>query len=235
MMRRAMRRLRGDESGLSLAELLVSGLLTIAIMAMIGTMFIQTAKITANSTQTSKSNNIASNIANEVTSVIRVATTNPRSGATLPDPAVLVGSSQESLTIYALSNTSANTPAPSRITFTVVPGSTTVETRSVTEQICTATASGGFWVFSTCGSTVNRNLGGAVQPLTGVNDQFFTYYTDTAGLNPILIGTGSLTDAQCRTVAAIRVYVGVKASGSQTKTTVISNLVVLGNLGLEDL
>jgi Tfp pilus assembly protein PilW len=234
MIRRTLRRIREDESGLSLAELLVSGLLTIAIMAMIGTMFIQTAKITANSTQTSKSNNIAANIANEVTSVIRVATTNARAGATLPDAAIVSGT-RESLQLYALSNTNATTPSPSRITFTVVPGSGTVETRSVTEEICTATASGGFWVFSTCGSIVNRNLGGAVQPLTGVSDQFFTYYTDTAGTAPILIGTGSLSAAQCRTVASIRIYVSVKASGSQTKTTVINNLVVLGNLGLEDL
>ena len=53
-LRLALRRLRQEESGLSLVELLVSGLLTVAIMAMVGTMFIQTAKITMASTQTTR-------------------------------------------------------------------------------------------------------------------------------------------------------------------------------------
>ena len=49
MIRSQLRRLRSDDSGLSLVELLVSGLLTVAILAMIGNMFIQTAKITDDS------------------------------------------------------------------------------------------------------------------------------------------------------------------------------------------
>jgi Tfp pilus assembly protein PilW len=235
MIRRTLRGMRDDDSGLSLVELLVSGLLTIAIMAMIGTMFIQTAKITANSTQTSKSNNVASNIANELTSAIRVATTLAKSGQILPDPAVVSGT-RESLQIYSLSNTDPGAPAPVRITFAIVAGNPPlIELRSVTEERCTATPSGGFWTFSTCATTTTRNLGGQVSAVTGTTDQFFTYYTDTAGTQPILIGTGSLSAAQRATVASIRVYVSVKATGSQTKQTVISNLVVLGNLGLEDL
>jgi Tfp pilus assembly protein PilW len=236
MIRRTLRRMREDDSGLSLTELLVSGLLTVAIMAMIGTMFIQTAKITANSTQTSKSNNVAANIANEMTSAIRVATTVARSGATTPDPAILDGS-RETLTIYALSNTDAAAPAPVRIKFTITPkpGTPALEPRAVMEERCTATSAGGFWTFGSCASLTTRSLGGQVTDLTGTIDQLFTYYTDTAGTHPILIGADSLTDAQRATVASIRVYVSIKATGSDTKQTVISNLVVLGNLGLEDL
>jgi Tfp pilus assembly protein PilW len=218
-----VRRMRTDDSGLSLIELLISGLLTIVVMVMVSSMFISMAKITANSTQTSNSNNVAGNIANEITSVVRVATTVAKAGQTLPDPAVVDGS-RESLTIYSLSNTSASNPSPVRVKFTI--GSD----RTVTEERCTATASGGFWTFGGCALTT-RNLGGNLTPLTGVNDQFFTYYTVTGA--PILIGAGNLTAAQLATVASIRVYVSVRATGSNTKQAVISNKVVLGNLGLD--
>jgi Tfp pilus assembly protein PilV len=225
VIRRAPNRLRDDQSGLSLVELLVSGLLTVIILVMISSMFIQTAKITANSTQTSNSNNVAANIANEVTSVVRVATTLAKSGQAVPDPAIVAGT-RESLTIYSLSNTNANNPSPVRITYTIGTD------RTVTEQRCLATASGGFWTFGGCTPTT-RNLGGAVTPVTGTVDQFFTYHT--ANGSPILIAAGSLTATQRATVASIRVYVSVLATGSKTKRVVISNTVVLGNVGLDTL
>lgn len=225
MIRRASSRLRGDDSGLSLVELLVSGLLTVGMLVMISTLFIQTAKITADSNQTSNSKNDASNIANEMTSVLRVATTLAKSGQAVPDPAIVSGS-RESLTIYSLSNTSASNPSPVRVTFTIGTD------RTVTESRCTSTASSGFWTFGGC-TVTTRNLGGNVLPQTGVSDQLFTYYTATGA--PILIGAGNLTAAQRATVASIRVYVTVKATGSNTKQVVISNKVVLGNIGLDTL
>jgi Tfp pilus assembly protein PilW len=224
-MRRVSTRLRGEESGLTLVELLVSGLLTVLMLVMASTMFIQTAQITANSTQTSNSNNDASNIANELTSVLRVATTLAKSGQAVPDPAIVSGS-RESLTIYSLSNTSASDPSPVRVTFAIGTD------RKITESRCTSTASGGFWTFGGC-TVTTRNLGGNVVLLTGVDDQLFTYYTSTGA--PILIGAGTLTAAQRATVASIRVYVSVKAAGSNTEQVVISNKVVLGNIGLDTL
>lgn len=224
MIRRALRRLRGEEAGLSLAELLVSGLLTIVIMAMIGSMFIQTAKITVNATHVSKSNNVAANIANELTSAIRVATTLPKSGSALPDPAIAEGS-REKLVFYSLSNTSATDPSPVRITVSVK------SDRTLEFERCTGNASGGFWTFGSCSSVEKRNLGGSLSPVAGT-DQLFTYYTSNG--TAINIGSGSLTAAQRATVAKIKVYVSIQAtSGSATKPAVISNLVVLGNLGLD--
>ena len=41
--RNALKRLRSDQSGLSMAELLVAGILTVIVFAVIGTMFIQVA------------------------------------------------------------------------------------------------------------------------------------------------------------------------------------------------
>lgn len=224
MIRRALRRLRSEDAGLSLAELLVSGLLTIVIMAMVGSMFVQTAKITIASTHTTASNNVASNIANELTSSIRVATTLAKSGQILPDPAV-AEASREKLVIYSLSNTSASNPAPVRITVTVKAD------RTVNVERCTAVESGGFWTFGSCGSLENRNLGGALTAVSGT-DQLFTYYTSSnTVLNP---GAGSLSATDRAKIAKIKVYVSVQATaGSSTKPAVISNLVVLGNLGLD--
>jgi Tfp pilus assembly protein PilW len=231
MMRRALRRLRGDDSGLSLAELLVSGLLTICIMAMIGTMFIQTAKITANSTQTTKSNNVASNVANGITSVLRVATKLAKSGQAVPDPAI-VEAGRETLTIYSLSNTSASNPSPVRVKYSVTPvnPSDSTEDRSVVEERCTSTSSNGFWVFGSC-TVTSRNLGGSLTATTGVSDQLFRYYA--ANGDEILVAAGLMSAADRARVSSINVYVSVKAQGSNTKQTVISNRVVLGNLGLD--
>jgi Tfp pilus assembly protein PilV len=233
MIRTALRRMRSEESGLSLIELLVSGLLTVCIMVMIGSMFVQTAKLTTQSTQTSRSNAVASNIANEVTSVLRVATTLPKSGQILPEPAILSGDA-ETLTLYSFSNTDPNNPAPVRIKFTI----SSLPDRNVIEERCTATSSGGFWTFGACASLTTRNLGGIVQPIGGsvvipgvVSEQFFTYYQ--ANGTPILITPTSPSTDRAK-VSSIRVYVSVKAPGSTTNKAVISNTVVMGNLGLEN-
>jgi hypothetical protein len=154
-----------------------------------------------------------------------VATTLAKSGQAIPDPAIVSGT-RESLTLYSLSNTSATDPSPVRVTFTI--GSD----RKITETRCTSTASSGFWTFGGCTPTT-RNLGGNVVLLTGATDQLFTYYTATGA--PIAIGAGSLTAAQRATVASIRIYVSVRAAGSNTKQVVISNTVVLGNVGLDTL
>jgi Tfp pilus assembly protein PilV len=224
VIRRVLRRIRSDESGLSLTELLVSSMLTLGILAMVGNMFIQTAAITSQSTQTNNSNNIAANIANEVAATVRVATNLSKSGQALPDPAIVSGS-RESLTLYSLSNTDPDNPAPVRVKYTIN------SDREVIEERCTGTASGGFWTFGSCASLTTRNLGGAVTALTGVDDQFFTYYT--AANQPIVIAAGNLTATQRATVASIRIYVSVKADGSETKQAVISNTVFMGNLGLD--
>jgi hypothetical protein len=195
------------------------------MLSMASAMFIQTAQITADSTQTSNSSSDATNIANAVTSVVRVATTLAKSGQAIPDPAIVSGS-RESLTIYSLSDTDASNPSPVRVTFTIGTDRRLVESR------CKSTASGGFWTFGGC-TVTSRNIGGNVQALTGTSDQLFTYYTSTGA--PILIGAGNLTAAQRATVTSIRIYVSVKADGSNTKQVVISNKVVLGNIGLDTL
>ena len=239
--RTALRRMRSDDSGLSLAEVLVSGLLTVAIMAMIGTMLVSVAKLTAQSTQTTKSNNVASNIANEVTSVLRVATPKAVSGQIVPSPAV-VYAKPESLIIYSLSNVDPANPAnlaPVRVTYSIV--DTPTLKRQVLEERCKATIVGGFYTWPdpfgsppcAAANYSKRYLGGAIQAWTSLNDQFFAYYTTSGTVIPFDT-SGKISDADLKTVASIRVYVSVKAEGSTNKPAVISNKVVMGNLGLDN-
>ncbi len=227
--RAGIRRLRVDQSGLSLAELLVAALLTSVMLIMVGNFFIQTAKLTTAGTQTRNSNGAAANIANEVTAVLRVATTLAKSGSEIPYPAIVSGT-RSTLTIYSYSlnsysSTSASDPAPVMVTFTLSSG-------TVSETRCTLVKSAGFWNPSTCSATSTRVLGSGVVAATGVADQLFTY-RDGSG-NPILIGTGGLLPAQLDDVSSIIVTVKVQADvTSKTPPVILSNTVVLRNLGLE--
>lgn len=222
--RTRLRRLRDDASGMSLVELLVSCGLSILIMVMIATMFIQVTKITTASNQTHNSNGVVANVSNELSAVLRVATTLAISNVATPDPAIVSGT-RSAVTLYSLSNTSATNPAPVRVTFTLS------STGRVTEDRCVGVASGAYWTFGSCASTSTRVLGDGILAPTGVTNQLFTY-NDVNG-SPILIGTGSLTAAQRALVASITVNVRAQAPGSSTAPVLVSNTVVLRNLGLD--
>jgi len=219
----ALRRLV-DDRGLSMTELLVGMLLTAVVMAMVGSFFMTTAKLTTAATQTRESNGTAANIANSITSVVRMATTLAKAGSEIPDPAIVAGS-RSSLTLYSYANTSAGDPAPVRVTFTLD------ATGKVTETRCTGTKSGGFWTFGSCAATSTRILGVGVLAPTGTDDQLFTYRDGTG--TPMVIGTGSLSAAQRADVSSIVVQVRVQAPNASTEPVLVRNTVVLRNLGLE--
>jgi Tfp pilus assembly protein PilW len=221
---RRLRALRDDASGLSLVELLVSLGLSLLMLIMVATMFIQVTKITKASNQTHNSNGVAANVANELSAVLRVATTLAKLNVATPDPAIVAGT-RSSVTIYSLSNTSATNPAPVRVTFTLSAAG------RVTEDRCIGVASGAYWTFGSCASTSTRILGDGIIAPSGVTNQLFTYLD--VNNNPILIGTGSLTAAQRALVAKIVVIVRAQAPGSETDPVLVKNTVVLRNLGLE--
>jgi Tfp pilus assembly protein PilW len=223
-MRALVRRMRREDAGISMAELLVSSMLTVVVMALVGTMFVQVTRITTASNETQDYNGLASNAANELSAVLRVATTLAKSNVATPDPAIVAGT-RSSLTIYTLSNTSATNPAPAKVTFTLD------ATEKITETRCTGVASGGFWTFTSCASTSSRSFGMGILLPTSTSNQLFTY-RDVNG-DPILIGTGSLTAAQRAQVASITVTIRVKTVDSSTGAVLVSNTVVLRNLGLD--
>lgn len=224
-MRAILRRLRRDDSGLSLTELLVSTMLTLLVLIMVGNMFISATRITLASNQTRTSNDVATNIVNEVSSVLRFSTDLIKADDSI-DFAVNAATTKKVTvySLYAIYNTSGSTPAPSKITFELVrlPG-TTVD--SVTETRCPGTLSGTVWTFSTTCTT--RNLGTGVVP---DSTPLFSYL-DANG-NAIVTGSG-LSSGDRDKVASIIVTVRSQAEKAKTPFVVITNTVVLRNLGLD--
>lgn len=216
-----MRRLREEQAGLSMTELLVAAMLTAIMLVMVGTMFVQTTKLVAAASQTRNSNGVASSISNGITSVLRTATTLAKSGSEIPDPAIVAGT-RNSLTVYAFSDTNAANPAPVKVTYSIADG-------KLSETRCSGTISGGFWAFGGCSTTSTRVLGEGL--LNTAGDTLFTYRS--GGGNPIVIGNNPLTDAQRATVGSITVTVKVKAPGSTNDAVVIISTAVLRNLGLD--
>jgi Tfp pilus assembly protein PilW len=219
-----MKGLRENQAGLSLAEILVAVMLSMLILVMVTSFFIQVGKITTNAGQQRDANRNAANISNEVTSVLRVASTLPKLNSASPDPAIVDGT-RSSLTLYALSNTTATKPAPVKITFTLD------GTGKVTETRCTGTANGNYYTFGSCASTSTRTLGTNVLAPSGTSDQLFTYL-DVNG-TAMAIGTGSLSATQRAAVASIIVTVRTQATNSAARPVIVSSTVVLRNIGLD--
>ncbi len=225
-LQRALRRIRDDQAGLSLTEILVSAMLSLLIMVMVGTMFVQTTKITSAANQTSNSNGVASNTAIQLSSTIRVATEIAVKNA--PPLSAVKAGDRSSLTIYTLSNTSATDPAPSQVTYTI-------DAQRLKEVRCSGVAVDGFWTFP-CAGAATRYFGTGLLLPTGTASeqlarQLFTYY-DANGA-PIAIGAAALTTTQLPLVSSIKITVRAQATGAKTAPVTISNTVVLSNLGLE--
>jgi Tfp pilus assembly protein PilW len=221
------KRLREDQSGLSMAEILVAMMLSMLILVMVTSFFIQVGKITTSATQIRESNGNASNVANEITSVLRVATNLPKLNSATADSAIVAGT-RSSLTIYSLSNTSATAPAPVKVTFALDTAGVVTETR------CVGNLSGNYYTFSPCASTSTRTIGTGVLAATGVADQLFTY-RDANGTALVLAtnGTGSISGTQIPLVGSITVTVRTLPKNSKTRPVIISNTVVLRNVGLD--
>ena len=230
MMRRIARRvtrLRDEQSGLSMTELLVAAMLTTVMLALVGTMFVQITRLTTAANQGRTSNGVAADMSNSITSVLRVAATRPVTGSVIPEAAIVAGT-RSSLTLYSYSNTDGNNPLAvkmAKITYTLNASGALTETR------CTGVLTGGFWYFSTCTPSTTRTLGTGLLAPTGVTDQLFTY-RDGNG-DPYVIGTGSLSDTQRASVGSITVTVRVRAEGTTSDPVIISSTVVLRNLGLD--
>lgn len=229
MMRRLRDALRRDDSGLSMTEVLVSMLLTSILLAAAGGMIVQVSKITTSSNQTQNSTKISANVANGLSSVLRVSTKIAKPSDVM-DPAIVAGT-RSSVTVYANANADPMNIGPTRVAFTLEASGKLVEAR------CVAKPSGSYWSFDSCASTSTRTIGeGIIAPGVVVKGktagQLFTYLDGNGNTIVLPSATGSLTDDQRKSVASIVVEVWVQAPGSTTAASVIKNTVVLRNLGL---
>ncbi|HWM35186.1 MAG TPA: hypothetical protein VNR36_13240 [Pseudolysinimonas sp.] len=220
----ALRRLREDQRGLTMAEVLIASMLSMIILVMVTSMFVQTTKITTASNQTKQSNAVAANVMNELSAVLRVAATNPRSNSAIPESAIQAAT-RSSITFYAYSNTDAANPKPVKVTFALNASNEVWETR------CAGVPSGEYYTFTSCASTSTRMLGKEVLAPTGTGNQLFTYL-DANGA-AIVIGTGAMSASDRDRVASITVQVRARDISSKNDPVFVSNTVYLRNLGLD--
>lgn len=230
-----MRRIRArlmaadNENGVTLVELIVAMIITGFVLAMAASFFIETTKITTASVQTGNSSSIASNAIYEISNVVHQAATIPVSGAA-PLNAVNTASTNK-LVIYSYVDVSTSTnPTPVRVTFDAT---SPAGSPNLVETRCVATASGAFWVFSSCSSTSTRIVGGAIVAPTGGSPQKNLFdYLDSSG-NSIPMVSGSVPSLSLASIASIQVSVKVLAAGSQTAPVYLTSNVGMPNLGLQ--
>lgn len=211
----------GPDAGLSMVELIVSMMVTAVVMTIVGTMFVNVARITTNSNASTSRSGIASNIVNELAKVIRPATNNSVTGNTAADPAVVSGTAS-ALTLYALVDSSPTALTPYKVGFRIDSQGNVVEDR------WTASLSQGFWVFT--GTVASRIIGGPLQTTAGTAP-LFVYLDETNAV--ITPGADGLTLAQRGLVASIQITVTVTNQPSTgSDPIVIVNTVGMPNLQL---
>ena len=227
MMRAIRRRLAGPaDAGISLVELIVSIFISSIILTMVASFFIQTTNVTASAVQTRNSTSVASNSMNELSAVVRLATTVPVSGSTVPLAAINYASASK-VVIYALVDVAnAISPVPTQVTFDSSTGNL-IETR------CLGTVGGtGFVTFGTCAATSSRNLGGTFVAPVSPENSLFTYL-DSNGA-PIALSGGVIPSASLATIASIIVSVKVLAPNSKNAPVYLTSNVGMPNLGLQN-
>ena len=196
---RTLRRRLRDDDGMSIVELIVVMMITGVMLAAVGTFFVNVALVTTNANASTSRTNVAANIMNEMSKVIRTSSNNAIAGDDDPDPAIVSGTAT-ALTVYSYVDTVATAPAPSKVTFRVDSNGVVFEDRIV------GTISGSYYVFT--GATTTRNLGGPIVP-----GGLFTYL-DTSNKAVVPAASG-LTLTQRNSISSIQVTITI----ANTSTT----------------
>lgn len=203
---------------MSLAELIVTMMVTGILLAIVASMFINVARVTASSNASNARSSIAANVMEGITEVVRSAANNAVAFSEDPDPAI-VAATATGLTLYAYADTVPTVPAPTKITYRVDASGNLIEDRYA------SSLSGSYWVFAT--TATSRTLGGPIS-LTGTEPLFAYLDSDNKVVTP---AAGGLTLAQRTTVASIRVTVRIENVNTATsKPIIVQNTVGMPNL-----
>ena len=208
-----------SDRGLSLAELLVTMLITGILLTIVGNLFINVAKVTTNSNASTQRLSVAGNVMDELSKVIRTATNNAVTSDS-SDPAVVSGT-PAALTIYSYVDANAVSPAPTKVGFRVDASGNLIEDRWTA-----STSSTGYWVFT--GSATSRTIGSPVQTLTGT-DALFIYLDDLGA--PLTPGANGLTALQRSAVASIKINVRIlNQTTLKADPIIVTNTIGMPNL-----
>lgn len=212
------------EQGLSLVELLVSMLLLGILAAVVSGLYASATRTVTYAQALSSNTRSVSNGMNEISRLIRAATENPVSGATLKAPALELASS-EAVTFYASVNLGARaeTQPPQKIRLSLD------ATRRLVETTFAAVPLGaGYFGFSSS-PTASRVLTDVIAPAS--TPGLFTYVK--ADGTTVVPGGGGLTEAERRLITAVKVSVTVTSGSTDSRSWVtLQNTVGMPNVGL---
>ncbi|ROS50400.1 type II secretion system protein J [Frigoribacterium sp. PhB24] len=213
---------RGDDRGVSLAELLVAIMVFGIVLAVVSTTFVSLTKATAQARAIDGNTRVASNAMSALTRTIRGARTVPLAAGS--EAAAFSVATRESLTVYTAVNTDDSfSTTPRRVSFTVQAD------RALRESTVVATAlPPSYWQFVGAGRT--RTLGGQVATPQAVGTPLFSY-VDFSG-NPIAVdAAGAVPAASLPSIASVTVSLTVdRTSTPSSQAVTLQNTIALTNL-----
>lgn len=174
MIGRLSNRLRAfvrDERGISLMELLVAMTVTTIILVAIGGFVTAAIKGSAVNVTADLNARQASTAMTSLTRYLHVATTLPRNGQVLPDPAFVAASSTD-ITFYTYVNLSSTDEQPIRVRFYQDP-----TTKGLVQSVTTSTydATSGYYSFPAGAASTNTTLTGPIATPTSDSLPLFSF------------------------------------------------------------
>jgi prepilin-type N-terminal cleavage/methylation domain-containing protein len=211
-------RLAGRDAGMSLIELMVAMVVFGILSAIVVSLYLATNKSVLSTTTSNQNTQAAGNIMNELSRVIRGATTIPT--ATDPQsPAVVLGTFN-SLSLYSYVDSSALTPTPFLVKFTI----NTTTGQILEQRWPSSLSSGGALTFSSTAS-LTRTLPGRIKSGTTL----FSYSDSGGDPLPATLGSGDYTN-----VASVTVTVVAQTSTNPSiNPATLRNVVGMPNVTLE--
>lgn len=220
VLRRLGRVRASREAGVSLPELLVTMMLLGLFSALVLGLVTSVTRTFTRERAATDSTMIASNGMNELTRMVRAGTgLLVTGGAQAP---VFVEAGPRTATLYSYIDTTAASPQPLKVQFTVDGQGRLIERR------WTATTTKEPWAFSTTASST-RTVATSVVPGT---ENLFTYFTAAgAKINPT--SGVNLSAAERENVAAVRIQLTVQTDPSgRADPVMLRNTVSIPNLGI---
>lgn len=214
-----------DDAGFSLLELLVAMGIFGLLMTLVVSMFVTGSQSFSTQRAEVQNSRTASTTMNELTRIIRSGTELPVYGSATASP-VFSYAGSESLIMTSLIDTgTAATSPPIRVQFSRNSNNQLVESRWTAYSTRPT-----YWLFPADASS-SRLLVASLVPASAATP-LFTYYDKTGNALTPAAG-GSLTSAQIRNIASVKVTLRVQAApGAANGVVELRNEVGLPNLGV---
>lgn len=238
MARRTLRRLRHDQSGVSLVEWLVAMFVFGIVITLISSLYVSTTRAMDNAQNTNQNTRSAANAMNEMARMLRAGTDNPVSstgfGAPPPNDPAFVYARNESVLFYAFVNLTGTAQQPIQVRLRV-----DGTTRRLLEDIWPATSLGnGYWSFPAESTAPQRTriLADVIAPKTTTTPWTFTYLdANNAPIATSAGATGGVANVKTTlaSIASVQLTVTVLSRlGVTDHQVTLQNTVGLPNLGV---